>query len=60
MENKTIFYGTREEWLKSEQYIVADIYSDDFAIDFRTHTFLTAIENGEKVEEPIFETEGPF
>ena len=59
MQSKDVFYGTREEWLDSETYIVDDIYDDSFAINFETVTIAEQIENGIQIDEPKFETD-PF
>lgn len=55
MQSKDVFYGTREEWLDSETYIVEDIYDDKFAINFERITIAEQIEKGFEVEEPEFE-----
>ena len=59
MQSKDVFYGTREEWLDSETYIVDDIYDDSFAINFETVTIAEQIENGIQIDESKFETD-PF
>ena len=59
MQSKDVFYGTREEWLDSETYIVEDIYDDKFAINFETITIAEQINNRLQIEEPEF-IESPF
>ena len=53
MQNSETFFGTREEWLKTEEYLYDDIYSDEFAVNFETKTNSELIEMG-NVCEPKF------
>lgn len=59
MKSENVFYGTREEWLETEKYIVDDIYDDSFSINFDTITIAEQIEKGFQIDEPKFETD-PF
>lgn len=55
MQNKKVFFGTKQEWLESEEYVVDDKFDDNFAVDFEILTVAEKIEKGFEVEEPEFE-----
>ncbi len=55
MKNKKIYYGTKEEWLNENYYIVDNVYDDNFAINFEGISIKERIEKGGKIEEPKFE-----
>lgn len=53
-----VYNGTREEWLQEKvEYVVDDIYDDNFAIDFSMLTIADLIKSGIDVEEPEFKPE---
>ena len=56
-----VFYGSKENWLNSKEYVVADILDDQFAVNFDQISIKERIARGEKVLEPkVFDETYPF
>lgn len=54
MKTDNAFYGSKEDWLNSEEYVVTDISDDQFAVNFDKISINERIVQGEKVVEPNF------
>ena len=55
------FYGSKEDWLNSKEYVIRDIFDDKFAVNFDQISIKERIAQGEKVSEPeIFDETDPF
>ena len=56
-----LFYGSKEDWLNSKDYVIKDIFDDQFAVNFDQISIKERIARGEKVSEPeVFDETGPF
>lgn len=56
-----LFYGSKEDWLNSKEYVIRDIFDDQFAVNFNQISIKEKIARGEKVSEPeVFDETGPF
>lgn len=61
MKTNNVFYGSKEDWLNSKEYVIADIFDDQFAVNFDQISIKERITRGEKVSEPeVFDETGPF
>lgn len=61
MKTDNVFYGSKEDWLNSKEYVVADIFDDQFAVNFDQISIKERIARGEKVSEPeVFDETDPF
>ena len=52
MKIGNVFWGSRKEWLNSKEYVLKDIFDDQFAVNFDQVSIKERIARGEKVEEP--------
>ena len=56
-----LFYGSKEDWLNSKEYVIRDIFDDQFAVNFDQISIKERIAQGEKVSEPeVFDETDPF
>ena len=61
MKIDNVFYGSKEDWLNSKEYVIRDIFDDKFAVNFDQISIKERIAQGEKVSEPeIFDETDPF
>ena len=61
MKIDNVFYGSKEDWLNSKEYVIRDIFDDQFAVNFDQISIKERIARGEKVSEPeVFDETGPF
>ena len=61
MKIDNVFYGSKEDWLNSKEYVIRDIFDDQFAVNFDQISIKERIAQGEKVSEPeIFDETDPF
>lgn len=61
MKIDNIFYGSKEDWLNSKEYVIADIFDDQFAMNFDKISIKERIARGEKVSEPeVFDETASF
>lgn len=61
MKIDNVFYGSKEDWLNSKEYVIRDIFDDKFAVNFDQISIKERIARGEKVSEPeVFDETGPF
>ena len=61
MKIDNVFYGSKEDWLNSKEYVIKDIFDDQFAVNFDQISIKQRIARGEKVSEPeIFDETDPF
>lgn len=56
-----VFYGSKEDWLNSKEYVITDILDDQFAVNFDQISIKERIARGEEVLEPeVFDETGSF
>ena len=61
VKTDNVFYGSKEDWLNSKEYVIRDIFDDKFAVNFDQISIKERIAQGEKVSEPeIFDETDPF
>lgn len=61
MKIDNVFYGSKEDWLNSKEYVIRDIFDDKFAVNFDQISIKERIAQGEKVSEPeIFDETDQF
>lgn len=61
MKIDNVFYGSKEDWLNSKEYVIRDIFDDQFAVNFDQISIKERIAQGEKVSEPeVFDETDPF
>ena len=61
VKTDNVFCGSKEDWLNSKEYVIADIFDDQFAVNFDQISIKERITRGEKVSEPeVFDETGPF
>ena len=61
MKIDNVFYGSKEDWLNSKEYVIRDIFDDQFAVNFDQISIKERIAQGEKVSEPeVFDETAPF
>ena len=61
MKIDNVFYGSKEDWLNSKEYVIRDIFDDKFAVNFDQISIKERIAQGEKVSEPeVFDETDPF
>ena len=61
MKIDNVFYGSKEDWLNSKEYVIKDIFDDQFAVNFDQISIKERIAQGEKVSEPeVFDETAPF
>ncbi len=61
VKTDNVFYGSKEDWLNSKEYVVADILDDQFAVNFDQISIKERIARGEEVLEPeVFDETGSF
>ena len=61
MKIDNVFYGSKEDWLNSKEYVIRDIFDDQFAVNFDQISIKERIAQGEKVSEPeAFDETDPF
>ena len=61
MKIDNFFYGSKEDWLNSKEYVIKDIFDDQFAVNFDQISIKERIAQGEKVSEPeVFDETAPF
>lgn len=61
MKIDNVFYGSKEDWLNSKEYVIRDIFDDQFAVNFDQISIKERIARGEKVSEPeVFDETDPF
>ena len=60
MEISNVFWGSREEWLNSKEYVLKDVFDDQFAVNFEQTSIKERIERGEKISEPEVFDDRPF
>ena len=61
VKTDNVFYGSKEDWLNSKEYVIRDIFDDQFAVNFDQISIKERIAQGEKVSEPeIFDETDPF
>jgi len=61
MKIDNVFYGSKEDWLNSKEYVIRDIFDDQFAANFDQISIKERIAQGEKVSEPeVFDESDPF
>ena len=61
MKIDNVFYGSKEDWLNSKEYVIKDIFDDQFAVNFDQISIKERIAQGEKVSEPeVFDETDPF
>lgn len=61
MKIDNVFYCSKEDWLNSKEYVIRDIFDDQFAVNFDQISIKERIAQGEKVSEPeVFDETDPF
>ena len=61
LKKDNVFYGSKEDWLNSKEYVIRDIFDDQFAVNFDQISIKESIAHGEKVSEPeVFDETDPF
>ena len=61
VKTDNVFYGSKEDWLNSKEYVIRDIFDDQFAVNFDQISIKERIAQGEKVSEPeVFDETDPF
>ena len=61
VKTDNVFYGSKEDWLNSKDYVIKDIFDDQFAVNFDQISIKERIAQGEKVSEPeVFDETDPF
>ena len=61
VKTDNVFYGSKEDWLNSKDYVIRDIFDDQFAVNFDQISIKERIAQGEKVSEPeVFDETDPF
>ena len=61
VKTDNVFYGSKEDWLNSKEYVIRDIFDDKFAVNFDQMSIKERIAQGEKASEPeIFDETDPF
>ena len=61
MKKDNVFWGSKEDWLNSKEYVIADIFDDQFPVNFDQISIKERIARGEKVSEPeAFDETDPF
>ena len=61
VKTDNVFYGSKEDWLNSKDYVIKDIFDDQFAVNFDQISIKERIARGEKVSEPeVFDETDPF
>lgn len=61
MKIDNVFYGSKEDWLNSKEYVIADILDDQFAVNFDQISIKERIARGEEVLGPeVFDETGSF
>jgi hypothetical protein len=61
VKTDNVFYGSKEDWLNSKEYVVADILDDQFAVNFDQISIKERIARGEEVLEPeVLDETNPF
>ncbi|KEZ87483.1 hypothetical protein IO99_05225 [Clostridium sulfidigenes] len=48
------YFTDKEQWLKSKEYNVINVYDENFAIDFSMSTIKEKIDKNLEVQEPKF------
>lgn len=61
MKKDNVFWGSKEDWLNSKEYVIADILDDQFPVNFDQISIKERIARGEKISEPeVFDETDPF